>query len=187
MLNNEQINLKQTSLNLDILPARYRRKRISFKQIVVTLSAVVGILLLVLFYQIIYDTVDHTSELQARTEILNEGMQLRELAMVSQVNMTTAISGYEAIAAEREILYQDVMVIQDAADEVGITVKAIMHEGDNVTITCPSDGYASYSEYRNAFDGYYQALVQTGQFSSVERPATNWTPSSSLVRIEVSH
>ena len=187
MLNNEQINLKQTGFNLDILPARYRRKRISFKQIVVTLSTTVGILLLVLFYQIIYDTVDHTSELQARTQTLNEGMQLREMAMVSQVNMTTAIRGYEAIAAEREILYQDMMVIQDAADEVGIMVKAIMHDGNDVTITCPSGGYASYSEYRNAFDGYYQALVQTGQFLSVERPPTNWRPSAQYVQIEVSH
>lgn len=187
MLNNNQINLKQNSLNLDILPTRYRRKRISFKQAIVMLSAVAGILLFLLFYQIIYDTMNHTSELQARTAMLNEGMQLREMAMASQVNMTTAIKGYESIDDEREFVYEDIMVIQNTANEVGVLVKSIMHEGNKVAISCPSDGYASYSEYRNTYDNYYQALVQSGQFALVERLATDWTPSSQYVRIEVFH
>ena len=187
MLSNKQINLKQTSLDLDILPIRYRRKRISFKQIIVMLGTVAGILLLLLFYQIIYDAMDHTSELQTRTQILNEGMQLREMAMVSQVNMTTAIRGYEAITDQREIVYQDIMVIQDTANEVDVSVTSIIHQGGKIEISCPSDGYASYSEYRNAFDDYYQALVQSGQFATVERPPTDWTPSSKYVKIEVSH
>ena len=187
MLNNKHINLKQARLSLDILPARYRRKRLSFKQIVVTLSVIVGILLLNLFYQIIYDTVNHTSELQSRTATLNEGIRLREMAVVSQVNMTTIVRGYDSIVNERDKVYQDIIAIQNAADDVGIAVKGLQHDGSKVSISCPSDGYVSYADYRNAFDGFYQALMQTGQFDSVERPPTDWTPSVQYVQIQVSH
>jgi hypothetical protein len=187
MLNNERVNLKQVNLNLDILPDRYRRKHMSFRQMTIALGIVAGALLLVLLYQVALDMMGQTDSLQAEANILDSRMQLRSISLSTQADMDMFTAEYDAIDAKRDIVYNDVIAIKNAADRVGIVLDEIIHDGKAVIVNCPSGGYTTYSDYRNTFESYYQALVQTEQFATVERPPTDWMPSSSVVRIEVSH
>ena len=187
MLNNERITLKHVSLNLDILPERYRRKRISFKQVLVLLCTVVGVALLVLLYQVALDAMNATSTLREEVDFLNVRIQLQRMTASEQAVMTSLIDEYDVIDDKRVIVYQDMVVIKDAADQIGIAIASIRCESDKIVINCPSDGYATYDDYRDTFESYYQALLQTGRFASVERPPTDWSPSSLYIRIDVTH
>ncbi|MFC1998871.1 hypothetical protein ACFLVR_04425 [Chloroflexota bacterium] len=187
MLNNERMSLKQVNLNLDILPSRYKRKRMSFKQITIALGVLAGVLLLVLLYQVALDMMGQTDSMQAEIDTLNSRVQLRSMSISTQSDMDMFTAEYDAINAKRDTVYNDVMSITGAANEVGVVIDNIIHDGKAAIINCPSGGYTTYSDYRNTFESYYQALVQTEQFITVERPPTDWMPSASLVRIEVSH
>jgi hypothetical protein len=187
MLNNERVTLKHVSFNLDILPERYRRRRISFKQTLVILCTITGIALLVLLYQVASDTMYRTSELREEADILNARMQLRMMSMTEQVSMAALIDQYDEIDGKRDDIYQDMIVIKNTADQIGVTIDSMLFGSNSIMIVCPSHVYTTYSEYRDTFECYYQALLQTEQFATVERPPTDWSPSTPFIQIEVAH
>ena len=187
MLNNDRITLKKISVNFDILPERYKRKRISFRQVLVLLYTVAGAVLLVFLYQVSLDAMFGTTMLQEEAAVLNTRLQLRRVSVIEQVKMTSLVDEYDEIDGRRGVVYEDMVAIKDAADQVGIGIFSITFGENSILVKCPSDGYAAYSDYRDTFDSYYQALLQTERFTSVERPPTDWSPSTSYVTIEVAH
>ena len=59
----------------------------------------------------------------------------------------------------QEFVYQEVTVIEGTADKAGVLAQNIPHDSAEAEISCPSDDYATFADYRNAFDDYNRVLL----------------------------
>ena len=150
--------------DINLLPQVYRPWKPSLRQIYVFLAVVAAIVLLFPLYQVTSKAMDETATLEARYNIINNELGRRQTELRNREPLQKAISEYNTIVDMGGGFIEDMQVINRLAEEVGIGVESITHEGGRITFVCQAD---SHTTFRN----YLDALKESGRFSSVSSPA----------------
>ena len=77
----------------------------------------------------------------------------------SREPLKQAIEEYQTIVNMGGSFTEDIKVINSAAEELGIKVQSISHDGRAINIICQANN-------ATAFDNYLTALEESGQFST---------------------
>jgi hypothetical protein len=144
-------------LDVNLLPKVYRPWRPSAKQIYISLAFIVATALLIPLYQMTSHTMAQTAGLQAQFELLNSELEGRKLEIAERDPLQKAISEYNTIVNLGGNFTEDLDTILGEADRLGVQIKSVVHEIDEITITCESDSYL-------AFRQYLAALEESGRF-----------------------
>ncbi|MDP2719610.1 MAG: pilus assembly protein PilM [Dehalococcoidia bacterium] len=156
-------------------------KRVSFAFAVLVVSVLVYPM-----YQITVANMDHTSELRARAEVLDQLLKPRQAEIKQRDEMRETIQEYEALSGKLGTFIRDLRVIYDEAGKLGINVDTVSHDGKKITVSSSyiSQTYTSFSEYREGFDSFARALEDSGMFSSVKMVPLTFPPKS-VVQVEL--
>jgi len=138
--------------DINLLPEVYKPWKPSARQIQVSCAVIVAMLLLFPVYQMTADTMDKTAVLEARYTAINNELQQRQAEIKSREPLQKAIAEYRTIVDMGGGYTEDVRVINSQAEELGIEVQSITHEGSSITITCEADSYTTFREYRTALE-----------------------------------
>lgn len=145
------------SLNINLLPRTYRPWRPSAKQVYIVVSLIAATVLLFPIYQMTSDAMFKTAQLESKLDLFNNELERRKLELAQREPLQKAIDDYNAIINLGGGFTQDLTVIQDEADQLGVQVRDVVHQGGKITITCQAD---SYLIFRN----YLTTLEESGQF-----------------------
>ncbi|MFC1934208.1 pilus assembly protein PilM [Chloroflexota bacterium] len=149
--------------DINLLPESYQPWKPSAKQIYITCAIVAAIAFLFPLYQATSDAMAETATLTTRYDLINSALEQRKADIRKLDPLKDAITQYNNIIAMGGGFTEHLMVINSTAEELGIVVQSIAHEGGSITVNCQAD---SYINFRN----YLTALRESDRFSSVSRP-----------------
>ncbi len=146
-------------LDINLLPQAYRPWKPSAKQIYLFGALIAIIAMLLPLYQITTDTMGKTTTLETKHTTLSNELERRKVEIANREPLQKAIVEYRTIVDMGGGFTEDLGVIQDEADKLGVQVKSIAHEGESITIACQADSYLTFRKYLTA-------LEESGRFSS---------------------
>ena len=149
--------------DINLLPETYRPWKPSPRQVYLACAVIAAIALLFPLYHVAFDAMAKTADLQARYDILNNGLQQRQAELKNREPLQKAIAEYHTIVDMGGGFTEDLKFINSQAEELGVEVSSITHEGSSITFTCQADNSTAYRSYLTA-------LEESGQFSSVTSP-----------------
>ena len=149
--------------DINLLPQIYRPWRPSARQVGVFLAVVAAIALLLPLYQLTTDAMNETAILEARHDIVNNQLGLRQAEIQSRQPLQQAIGRYSTIVDMGGGFVDDLDIITSLAGELGIEVASINHVGSSITFACQADSYL-------AFRDYVTALEESGRFATPAIP-----------------
>ncbi|MFC1860401.1 pilus assembly protein PilM [Chloroflexota bacterium] len=151
--------------DINLIPEEYKPWKPSTKQIYFTLGVVAAIVLLFPLYQITSGALDKTADLQTRYNILNNSLQQKQLEIARREPIKNAISEYNSIVNSGRGVSEDLGIIANEAERLGVQVESITHSGESITIVCRTE-----PENHILFREYVTALSESGRFSEVSSP-----------------
>ena len=149
--------------DINLLPEVYQPWKPSTRQIQIFCVVIAALGLLFPLYQVTSEAMSKTAVLEARYTAINNELQRRQAVIKSYEPLQKAINEYHTIVDMGGGFTEDVRVINSNAEELGIEVESINHEGSRITVACQADNYTAFREYKTA-------LEESGRFSSVSRP-----------------
>ncbi len=158
-------SLGQSSYSLpdiNFLPQVYAPWKPSAKQIYFSLAIVAAIALLFPLYQVTSAAMGETDTLQTRYTIVKTELEKRQSEIRNREPLQKAIAEYQTILNMGGGFTEDLEVIKSKAEELGVEVKSITHDGKSISVSCEADSYTTFRDYLNA-------LKESGRFSSVTR------------------
>ncbi len=164
--------------DINLLPEIYRPWKPSARQIQVTCALIVAMLLLFPVYQVTADAMGKTAILERRYTAINSELQRRQAELKSRVPLQKAIDEYRTIVDMGGGFTEDLRVINSLAEELGVEVRSITHEGNSITVNCAADSYITFRQYRTA-------LEESGRFSTPIPPPEGYPyTQSGVLKIE---
>lgn len=145
--------------DINLLPDIYKPWRPSAKQVYVFSAILAAVALLFPPYKVTTDAVARSAELQAQYTLLNNKLQLRQVEIKNREPLEKAISEYRTILALGGGFAEDLEVIHEEAEGLGILVDSVVHKGDSIAVSCESDSYLNFRDY-------LAALEESGRFST---------------------
>ena len=155
-------NLEESSyspLDINLLPSVYRPWKPSAKQIYLFGALIAAIALLLPLYQITTGTMDKTANLETKYTTLSNELERRKVEIAKREPLQKAIAEYHTIVDMGGGFIEDLAVIKNEADKLGVQVPSITHAGESITITCQADSYITFRKYLTA-------LEESGRFST---------------------
>ena len=122
--------------DINLLPEVYLPWKPSARQIYAFLGVIAFMGLLFPLYQITTDAMAETATLEARYTIINTELERRKAEIKSREPLQKAINEYNSIVSRDGRFTDDLIVINSLADELGVEVQSIAHEGDSITVSC---------------------------------------------------
>ncbi len=151
--------------DINLLPETYKAWKPSAKQIYFACAVIAAIALLFPLYQVTSGAMDKTADLQARYNILNNELLRRQLEIKNREPLQKAIGEYNTIMNMGGGFTEDLRVIKSEADQLGVQVESVAHEGESITMTCQTE-----PESHIVFREYVTVLRESGRFSTVTPP-----------------
>jgi len=149
--------------DINLLPDAYKPWKPSNRQIYFAGAVIAAIALLFPFYQMVSGAMDKTADLRAEYTSLNNELQLRQLEINKRAPLKKAISEYNTIVNMGGGFTEDLRVIRNEAENLGVQVDSIAHQDMSITLTCEA---GNYTTFRN----YVTALEESGRFVMVTPP-----------------
>ena len=156
--------------DINLLPETYKAWKPSARQIYFACAVIAAIALLFPLYQITSGAMDKTADLQARYNILNNELQLRQLEINSREPLKKAIVEYNTIVNMGGGFTEDLRVIKSEAERLGVQVESVVHEGKSITVNCQTEP-ESYIVFRE----YVTSLEESGRFATVTPPSEKFS------------
>ncbi|MFC2010741.1 pilus assembly protein PilM [Chloroflexota bacterium] len=153
--------------DINFLPQAYRPWKPSARQIYFFLAMVAAIVLLFPLYQVTTDAMTKTAILEARYTSINSQLEQRRTIIKDREPLQGAINQYNAIVARGGGFVEDLKTIKSLAEELGIDVGAISHDGKRISFNCQADS-------RIAFIEFITALEENGRFLNPVIPPTGY-------------
>ncbi len=154
--------------DINLLPETYKAWRPSARQVYFTCAVIAGIVLLFPLYQMTSGAMDKTADLQAEYTNLNNRMQLIQLEIRNREPWKQAISEYNTIVDMGGSFTEDLRVINSEAEQLGVQVESVAHQGKSITLTGEA---GDYTTFRN----YITALEESGRFAMVTPPSEKYS------------
>ncbi|MDD5038424.1 MAG: pilus assembly protein PilM [Dehalococcoidales bacterium] len=146
-------------LDINLLPQSYQQWKPSTKQIIFAGAMVVALAVLFPLFNITADAMKDTSIVKSRYDIFNSELQRRQQELARREPLQRAIDEYNSIVAMGGGVTEDLTVIDTAAENLGIILSSVSHEGKSITISCQAGDYI-------IFRNYIAALEASGRFST---------------------
>jgi len=138
--------------DINLLPQIYEPWKPSARQIYLLLAIVAAIALLFPLYQVTAEVVGETNILETRYNIVNSKLKQRQVEIQSRQPMQKAISDYNTIVDMGGGFVEDLEVIRNLAEELGVSVGSISQGGGKITFSCHADSYILFREYKTALE-----------------------------------
>ncbi|MFC1990237.1 pilus assembly protein PilM [Chloroflexota bacterium] len=154
--------------DFNLLPKIYQPLKPTPRQISFACAIIAALALLLPINQTISEARAETNTLKARYNIVNAELLKRQSILAQREPLQRAINHYQTIVDKGGGFTENLMVINSKAEELGIEVTSINHEGGGITINCQAGSYLDFRDY-------IAALKESGQFSSVTSPAERYS------------
>jgi Tfp pilus assembly PilM family ATPase len=144
-------------LNLNLLPDAYRPWRPSARQVYSTLIILVAFSLLVPLFQIADEKMSETKMLQNNYDTLQNQLALKQSEIQRREPLQKAVGEYRNIVNRKVSFKNDIQMIFDEAEKLGVTVEGLGHSGTSIKLSCQAGSYLD-------FRAYLTALEESGRF-----------------------
>ncbi len=149
--------------DINLLPETYLPWKPSARQIYFSLALIAAIALLFPLYQVTSEAMAKTANLEAGYAVVTSELTQRQAELKNREPIQKAIAEYKTIVDMGGGFTEDLGVITSLAEELGIEVGPITHEGSSITFTCQADSYTTFREYK-------VTLEESGRFLTPVTP-----------------
>ncbi len=160
-LPNEQPPLRQTrGLDVNLLPERYRRRRVTGTQLVIIAAMAIVIALLLPLYLMLGSVLSQNAQLQLDLRAVTQQVQAKRDKLKSVTQLQAQAIAYKSVAAEQGKLNTELQTVSDKAAAIsGIVLKTIAVEGNKMVLSGTADTDAALAAYRAALQQEWGAKV----------------------------
>ena len=146
-------------LDINLLPESYRPWKPAARQLYAAGLIIVAIALLFPVFQVAAEAMEKTADLQIKFNVLNARLELQKTEIKRREPIKKAIAEFNTIINKGGNFTEDLEVIRSEAEELGVQVESITHEGGSISVTCQSDDYVTFRAYK-------MALEESGRFTT---------------------
>jgi len=147
------------SIDMNLLPRAYQPWRPTANQIYSAIILVAAVALIFPLMQVTTEVMGKTAVLQQKSDILNNQLLLKKLEIERREPLQKAIGEYNSIVTRDISFSEDISLIMDEAERLGVTVTSISHDEVGIAINCRAEDYLT-------FRAYLAALEESGRFAS---------------------
>jgi len=158
-LQNGAVKSGSLPLEMNLLPDAYRPWRPTAKQVYSAIIMILAVALLLPMFNTTSEAMRQTSTLEQKYNALYTQLTLKQQEIQNREPLQKTIGQYEALIKREGSFTEDIRVIKDRADEIGITIKSIVHNRDSISLSCEARDYLG-------FRTFLEALEESGRFSS---------------------
>jgi len=144
---------------LNLLPQAYRPWRPTAKQIYSVVILIAAIALIFPLADVTAEAMGKTAVLETKSEILNNQLMLKKMEIEKREPLQKAIGQYKNLIAREGSYNEDIGVITEEAEKLGVTVSTISHAKNNISVSCSAEDYLT-------FRTYLTALEESGRFTT---------------------
>jgi len=138
--------------DINLLPQVYQPWKPSARQIYLTCAVIAAIAVLFPLYQITSNAMAKTANLETKYAIINSELERRQAELKNREPLQKAITEYHTIVDMGGGFAENLKVINSQAEELGVEVQSITHEGSRITVACQADSYITFREYKTALE-----------------------------------
>ncbi|MFC2067292.1 type IV pilus biogenesis protein PilM [Chloroflexota bacterium] len=150
---------RYSPLTINIWPQIHRPWRLSATQLYSLAFIAIALALLMPALQFTQKAMNETANLQTKRDILNEKLLQQKNEIGKRLPFERAVKDYQIIIGMNTHLTEDIEVINEQAEKVGIILESVSHKGTDWSIECTSDNYT-------VFRNYMAALEESGNFNT---------------------
>ncbi|MFC1968730.1 pilus assembly protein PilM [Chloroflexota bacterium] len=138
--------------DINLLPEIYRPWKPSTKQVYYFCAILAAVALLFPPYQVTTNAVAKSADLQKEYVSLNNKLQLRQVEIKKREPLQKAIDEYRTIVDLGGGFAEDLEVIYDEVEGLGIRLESVAHQGESLAVTCEADSYLDFRDYLTALE-----------------------------------
>lgn len=156
---------------INLIPEIYKPWRPSSRQIYFSLALIAFVALLFPLYQVTVEAIGKTAVLQTRYDALDSQLQRRKVEIEKRTPLQKAIDDYRSIMNLDGHFTDDLRVIKDEAEKLGVKLSpSISHQGNSISFSYEADDYLT-------FKAYAKALEESGRFvNPIKLPDESYPP-----------
>lgn len=154
---------RYSPLAVNIMPQIHPVWRPSATQLYSLAFIVIALALLMPAMQVTQKAMSETANLQTKRDILNEALLQKKKEIEKRVPLQRAVEEYQIITTMNTHLTEDIEVINDQAEKVGISLESVNHNGTELSVKIASDNFT-------VFRDYIAALEESGNFATPVPP-----------------
>ncbi len=159
-------------LAVNLLPRAYQPWRPTAKQIYSVIILIAAIALIFPLSDVTAEARGKTIVLERKAEMLDNQLLLKKTEIEKREPLQRAISEYSSIVTRKGSINEDIRVIVEEAEKLGVTVSSITHGRSEIGISCAAEDYMS-------FRAYLTALEESGRFTTPIPPPEGYPYTSS--------
>ena len=144
--------VNQFPLDMNLLPDAYRPWHPSARQIYSFMLILLAVALVFPIFQIAAEAMDSTAKLQAQYNMLNTRLEMQKAEIKKREPLQKAISEFHTIVNREGSFAEDIKVIRNEAENLGVRVSSIVHDGKDIVVACQADDYVTFRAYRLALE-----------------------------------
>jgi len=148
-------------LDMNLLPRIYHPWRPSARQVYTAVLIIAAIALIFPLFQVTSEAMAETSNLQVKSNVLNTRLEMIKAEIKKREPLQKAIDNYRRLVDVGVSFTEDVELIRNEAERLGVRVESIAHVGGSIDISCQADE-GDYTTFR----AYKMALEESGRFST---------------------
>ena len=146
-------------LDVNLLPQAYRAWRPTARQLFYAGILVSAVTMIFPLTQITDEEMKKTTSLELKSSSLDSQLQLKMMEIQRRDPVQKAINEYKSIIAKNVRFSEDIGVIMEEAEKLGVGVSTINHRRAEITLSCAAEDYLS-------FRAYLTALEESGRFTT---------------------
>lgn len=166
---------RKLNISINVLPNRYRGTVIKFKHVVVALGTLCAVFIILLFYQVVLDSIISTDVLRNGNDLITAKYELRSQEQQEQNLMQATINELNTISGKKDGLVQDIEFITTAASATNVEISTITYSATSVELQCLTDAYKDQPNYYQlttaTFDSFEESLIKYNGFLLVSHDA----------------
>ncbi len=147
------------TLDMNLLPQTYMPWRPTLKQVYSVVTIIAAIALVFPLWQLTGEEMRKTSVMAMKDVALNAQLLRKKAEIERREPLQQAISEYSSIIVRDKSFNDDIRVIVQEAEKLGVEVSTLSHKGNDISINCMAGDYLS-------FRYYLTALEESGRFAT---------------------
>jgi len=145
--------------DINLLPEAYKPWKPTTRQIYILFAILAAFALLLPLYQVTSDAMAETGRLRTRYDAVNRMLDVRRVELSKLEPLQKAINQYDTIVDTGGGFVEDLEAVRSLAEELGVEVGSIVHNGGSIVFSCQADSNITFREY-------ITALEESGRFST---------------------
>jgi len=165
-------NKRKLNININVLPDRYRGTVIHFKHVVAVLGSLCAVFVILLFYQVVLDSMVTTDLLRNGDDLITAKYELRIQEQQEQNLLQATLNEVNEINGKKDGLVQDIEFITTAASATNVEISTITYSSaTSIELQCLTDAYSEQPNYYQltieTIDSFEESLIEYNGFLSV--------------------